>query len=337
MGKKEWFQVCSPQMQSHKFICTLILGSGPPTWRIVNTCLPLEESMMFFGLWWDSHLSKNHISMLKTQCKEALNLIWVVAHLKWGGARDTLLMLYWAVVRSKLEYGCIVYGTASNTNPWQLDSIHNSGLRLALSAFCTSSVSSLYTETNKTSLEEHRLKQSMHYYLKTRACIDNPAHHALHEFDWTKRDLYAPSQMGEEAWQDPRSSHSSQGRGNHQYQIVLTPGDTQLSTRNAWLRSHETQPHWRSMQMYDLQRRSPGYVIEYRESQGSHKVYTDGSKMNREWGQWQSSTAISRMVRQPATNCPKTARQQHHLCCRDYSHHWHWTVAGIWAQFTAMK
>ena len=39
---------------------------------------------------------------------------------------------------------------------------------------------------------------------------------------------------------------------------------------------------------------------EYRETQGSHdEVYTDGSKMN------ESSTAISRMVRQVAANCPK--------------------------------
>ena len=34
------------------------------------------------------------------------------------------------------------------------------------------------------------------YYVKTRACIDNPAHHALHEFDWTTRDLYAPRPNG---------------------------------------------------------------------------------------------------------------------------------------------
>ena len=71
-------------------------------------------------------------------------------------------MLYRAIVRSKLDYGCIVYGTASNANLRQLDSIHNSGLRLELGAFCTSPVSSLYTETNETPLEERRLKLSMH-------------------------------------------------------------------------------------------------------------------------------------------------------------------------------
>ena len=110
--------------------------------------------------------------------------------------RDTLLMLYCAIVRSKFDYGCIVYGTASNTKLRQLDSMHNSGLRLALGAFCTSPVSSLYTEANGAPLEERRLKLSMHYYVKTRACIDNPAHHALHEFDRTIRHLYAPRPNG---------------------------------------------------------------------------------------------------------------------------------------------
>ena len=36
----------------------------------------------------------------------------------------------------------------------------------------------------------------MHYYLKTRACTDNLAHHALHEFDPTIRDLYLPRPNG---------------------------------------------------------------------------------------------------------------------------------------------
>ena len=53
-----------------------------------------------------------------------------------------------------------------------------------------------YTQINEVSLEESRLKLSMHYYLKTRACINNPACYALHEFDQTTRDLYVPRPNG---------------------------------------------------------------------------------------------------------------------------------------------
>ena len=134
----------------------------------------------------------------------------------------------------------------------QLDSIHNSGLRLALGAFCTSPVSSLYTEANEAPLEERRLKLSMHYYVKTRACIDNPAHHALHEFDRTTRDLYAPRPNGRGGMTRPRAPpiglkiEEAMTSAEINAELVCPPEDTKLSTRNAWLRSQETRPHWRS-------------------------------------------------------------------------------------------
>ena len=280
--------------------------------------MPVEESTKFLGLWWDSRLSfKKHISLLKTQCREALNLILVVAHLKWGGDRDTLLMMYRAIVRPKLDYGCIVYGTESNTNIRQLDSIHNSGLRLALGAFCTSPICSLYIEANETPLEERRLKLSMHYYLKTRACVDNPAYHALHEFDWTTRDLQPPPPPPPPPRPNRRHGptsgpcHWSQARGSHglrwdQCGIGLPPGDTQLSTRNAWLRSQETRPHWRIKCMISREEAQAKFN-EYHETQRSHdEVYTDGSKMNERVG---AAGVINRHFQDGETTCRQLSKR----------------------------
>ena len=138
---QEWATKNGSKFAAHKckvvhFTAPRYKAQRPPTIRISDTLLPVEESTKFLGLWWDSHLSfKEHISALKTQCKEALNLIQVVAHLKWGRDRDTLLMLYRTIVHSKFDYECIVYGTASNTKLRQLDSIYNAGLRLALRHF----------------------------------------------------------------------------------------------------------------------------------------------------------------------------------------------------------
>ena len=178
----------------------------------------------------------------------------VVAHLMWGGDRDTFLMLHRAIVRSKLDYGCIVYDTAWNTNLRQLDSIHNTGLRLALGAFCTSPVSSLYTEANEAPLEERRLKLSMHYYLKTCACIDNPAHHALHEFDGTTRELYVPKPNGRGGMThnyDPKRHNLIEGVSK----CMITRQEAQAKFN------------------------------EYHETQGFHdEVYTGGSKMNERVG-----------------------------------------------------
>ena len=44
--------------------------------------------------------------------KSALNLLHVLAHTSWGADQETLLHLYRSLIRSKLDYGCVVYGSA---------------------------------------------------------------------------------------------------------------------------------------------------------------------------------------------------------------------------------
>ena len=136
------------------------------------------------------------LSALKTECNEALNLTRVVAQLKWGGERDTLLILYQAIVRSKLDYDVLCMAQHQIPNVRLLGSIHNAELRLALGAYYTSPVSSMYTEANEAPLEERCLKLLMHCYLKTHACTDNWAHNSLHEFDPTTGELYLPRPNG---------------------------------------------------------------------------------------------------------------------------------------------
>ena len=63
----------------------------------------------------------------------------------------------------------------------QLDSIHNQGLRLALGAFRTSPVRSLYAEANEPSLNLRRKKLSFQYYLKLKSNPDNPTHKIVFE------------------------------------------------------------------------------------------------------------------------------------------------------------
>ena len=222
-------------------------------------------------------------------------------------------MLYQAIVRSELDYGCIVYGSASNTDLWQLDSIHNSGLRLALGAFCTSSVSSLYTEANKALLEECRLKLSMHYYLKTRACIDNPAHHALHEFDQTTRDLYPPRPNGRGGMTQPPPPPVGL-----KVEEAMTSADINaelvcpLRTPNFPPGKHDYNPRRDdliegvSKSMISRQE-SQAEFGEYHEAQGSHdEVYTDGSKMNERVG---PGAVINRHFQNGETTCCQLSKR----------------------------
>ena len=136
----------------------------------------------FLGLLFDSKLSFiPHINYLSNKCQKALNLLRVVSSMDWGADRKVLLRLYRTLVRSKLDYGCIVYGSARQSYLRKLDSIHNQGLRLALGAFRTSPVNSLYAEANEPSLNLRRKKLSLQYYLKLKANRENPTHKAVFE------------------------------------------------------------------------------------------------------------------------------------------------------------
>ena len=110
--------------------------------------------------------------MLK-KCTKALHLIKVVANSKWIADKITLLHLNRSLVRSKLDYGCIVYGSARTSYSKALDAIHNQGLRLYLGSFRISPVDSLDVEANEPSLDLRRRKLTLQYIVKLKAKIDN--------------------------------------------------------------------------------------------------------------------------------------------------------------------
>ena len=62
-----------------------------------------------------------------------------------------------------------------------------------------------------------------------------------------------------------------------------------------------------------------------------------GSKWTREWGQQRSSTAISRMVRQPTANCPEDCQTTApSLQMKLQPPLWRWTSTDTWVQFITM-
>ena len=117
-----------------------------------------------------------HIKLLKDKCTKALNLLRVLAHTSWGADQETLLHLYRSLIRSKLDYDCIVYGSARGSYLQMLDPIQNHALRLCLGAYRTSPASSLCVESNEPPLYFRRKKLSLQYCLKLSSNYNNPAY-----------------------------------------------------------------------------------------------------------------------------------------------------------------
>ena len=147
-----------------------------PALYIYGSQIPVVAESKFLGVIFDRKLSFiPHIKYVKAKCLKALNLLKVLSHTSWGADRTTLLHLYRSLIRSKLDYGSIVYGSARKSYLQILDTVHNQGLRLALVAFRTSPISSLNVEADEPSLWLRREKLSLQYDIRLAANPSNPA------------------------------------------------------------------------------------------------------------------------------------------------------------------
>ena len=82
----------------------------------------------------------------------------------WGADKKCLLRLYGSHIRSVLDYGSIIYSSASCTTLKKLDTIQNQALRIASGAFRTSPISSILAETNTMPLTQRRVLHTLTYY-----------------------------------------------------------------------------------------------------------------------------------------------------------------------------
>ena len=162
--------------------CHLRKAHNDPILTLDGTPIPVVEENKFLGVVFDRKLSFiPHIKQLKAKCQKALNLLRVVAHTDWGADRKVLLNLYRTIIRSKLDYGSIIYGSARKSYLEMLDPIHHQGLRLALGAFRTSPSESILAEANEPSFYNRRLKLSMQYALKLKSNPSNPTYETVFE------------------------------------------------------------------------------------------------------------------------------------------------------------
>ena len=73
-----------------------------------------------------------HLKYVKKKGLKTLNILKVIDSTDWRANRKVILRLYRSLARSKLDYGCIMYGSSRKSYLQMLDPVHNQGLRLCL-------------------------------------------------------------------------------------------------------------------------------------------------------------------------------------------------------------
>lgn len=128
-----------------------------PTFYADNSPLPIVEEFQMLGMTVESNMSwRKHIEKLVVYGKKTLNLLRVLCGTDFGADPRSLLMIYRALIRSKIDYGSFLYSSANKNLLKKIDVVHNAGIRISLGAMNSTPVEALYVEANEPPLEERR-------------------------------------------------------------------------------------------------------------------------------------------------------------------------------------
>ena len=204
-------------------------------------------------------------------------------------------------VHSKLDYGCIVYGSAASSS---LNNIHNTGLRLVLGALCTNPVWSLYIVENEPPLEECRLKLSMHYFLKICEMPGNPAYLTMKMLGRATKQLYKVRPNGRGGMiQPPMAPVGIWMKATMKEADINTCKICPLDIPDLPPITHAFGPESNNLIEGVTKVEISSFHAKFwecQDKQGNHdEVYTDGSKINEKVG---AAAIIKRLFQDGKTN-----------------------------------
>ena len=106
----------------------------------------------------------------------SLNILKVFSNSSWVVDRVSLLKVYSAMIHSKIDYACQIYGSVGFSYLKKLDTVHHTALRICSGAFHTTPITSLYINCIEPALYFIHEKLSLELYY----CVLSYPHHSLH-------------------------------------------------------------------------------------------------------------------------------------------------------------
>lgn len=141
--------------------------------RIGNFNFTHKNNIKYLGMILDKKLSwRPHIDYLASKCNKSINFLKMITKVWWGADTKTCLTFYKAYIRSIIDYGCHLYGSASNNTLSRLDILQNTALRISLGAMKSTPIQALHAEAMEPSLELRRSYLAEKFILKIH--INNP-------------------------------------------------------------------------------------------------------------------------------------------------------------------
>ena len=142
----------------------------PPRLYLNETEIEYSDEIKFLGLIFDKKLTfESHVKLLKAKCLKCLNLLRAVGSQHWGADQESIMRFYRAIIRSRLDYGSVVYNSASPTTLKTLEPVANEAMRIASGCFKTTPIESLQNICGEPALQSRRDRLTLRYYFKIRS------------------------------------------------------------------------------------------------------------------------------------------------------------------------
>ncbi|GFT94123.1 probable RNA-directed DNA polymerase from transposon X-element [Trichonephila clavipes] len=140
-----------------------------------HTISPSKSSCVHFCRKRNLHPDPSiHIGHIQIPVVSAVRFLGVLSNTLWGADRVSLLRVYQALILSRLDYGCVVYGSARASVLKRLDTVYHSALRICSGAFRTSPVTSLYVVCHQPPLELRRRLLCANYFIRAMSVPSHP-------------------------------------------------------------------------------------------------------------------------------------------------------------------
>jgi exonuclease III len=136
--------------------------------RVKNVAIPCNKEYKLLGLILDAPklTYRAHIDYLVNDIRKRLSIMKVISSISWGASKKVLRNFYIAYVRSKMDYGSVIYSGAAPSISSKLDKLQNVALRLILGAWKTSPILSMEVEAYIAPLKIRRNMLKLRQYLK---------------------------------------------------------------------------------------------------------------------------------------------------------------------------
>lgn len=135
--------------------------------HINNIPAAYTNNVCILGMIFDSKFTWTpHLQKLKKSCNNKMKIIKTLSHFTWGAEKNSLILIYKALILSKIDYGSIIYNSAKSNIKQILNPIHNEAIRRAIGAFRTSPIDSILCLSGEPPLQIRRNRNILKYVTK---------------------------------------------------------------------------------------------------------------------------------------------------------------------------